>query len=27
MYKHVLTVYGETDKNMLKIWANEHIKM
>ena len=27
MYKHVLAVYGETDKNMLKIWANEHVKI
>lgn len=27
MYTHVLSIYGETDKNMLKLWAVEHVKM
>jgi hypothetical protein len=25
MYQHIAAVYGQIDKNMLKLWANEHM--
>jgi hypothetical protein len=27
MYEHVTAVYGQTDKNLLKLWVNEHMHL